>query len=246
MLKKIIDLLLGFVFVNKCLLCEKLSNDFVCLDCFKKIKFKEQSCIKCGQKNITGEFCEKCKKYFSFNGIMVAGDFKDKNLAKLIKKFKYSFIKDLGYKLGLFLFYFFRENFIKNPIMLNNNNKFTPENSLLIPVPLSKKRLNWRGYNQSQILAEVFSKHSKIPLFEGVKRIKHKKAQAKLSLSERKNNLKNCFSVLNEKKALLQIENKIIIIIDDVSTSGTTLQEVSLEVKKYKPKEIWGLVLAHG
>lgn len=178
---------------------------------------------------------------------MVAGDFKDLKLAKLIKLFKYDFIKEIGQNLALFLSNFLREKNEINPILkTKNKQKFNSNNSLIIFTPLSKKRQRWRGFNQSQILAEFISKKHKIPIFYGLRKIKITENQANLTLEERKNNLKNCFEFTEKELARKNIKDKKIIIVDDVATSGSTIEEISQEIKKYQPKEIWGLVLAHG
>lgn len=238
---------LNLLFTKKCLLCQKFEDTYLCQNCFRSLTFKSQSCPNCGLKNKKGEFCQNCKKYFSYQGIMIAGDFNDKKLSKLIKLFKYKFIKEVGLFLGLFLFNFFENTAWVNPILENKNDSdFNKDNSLIIAAPLSRKRERWRGFNQSQVLAEIISKKSKIPIFNGLKKKKDTKIQSKLKKTERKNNLKDCFEIVNKNESLKIIQGKKIIIIDDVATSGATIEEISKELKKYQPQEIWGLVLAHG
>lgn len=247
-MKKIIRFLINSLFPRECLLCEKETGEYLCLNCFKSLRFKEPSCLACQTKTDLGEFCPNCRQNFSFQGVMVAGDLRDPKIEKLINLFKYSFIKEIGYYLGLFLFKFFKEKNERNPLLKSSpqNLKFNQENSLLIPVPLSKKRIKWRGFNQSQILAQIISEKTQIKVSNNLSKIRESENQAKLKLLERKENLKDCFSFINKDLAIKEIKGKKIIIVDDISTSGSTLEEISRLLKKYQASEIWGLVVAHG
>ena len=244
---RLINFLIDSLFIKKCFLCGKQKNTYLCKTCLKSLRFKEQTCLKCGKNSLNGEFCLKCQTNFTYQGVLVAGDLKNINLKKAINFFKYNFIKEVGYHLGLFLFQFFKEQNESNPIIFKKTTKkFNSKNSIIIPVPLSKKRQRWRGFNQSLILSQVVSTKEKIEIFDGLIKKRNSRNQAQLSLNERRGNLKDCFSFKNEDEALKALRGKKIIIIDDVTTTGSTLEEISQVVKKKNPKEIWGLVLAHG
>ncbi len=244
MLTKIINNWLDFLFPKKCLVCQKDNENYLCFECFKKLQNRKPSCLKCGADSRLGEFCKNCQKDFEITGILVAGNFQDKNLANLIKFYKYNLIKDLSYPLSLFLINFLKEQLIKNPILpqkIKNNRDINLEEFSLLPVPLSDRRLKWRGFNQSELLAQNIAKKFNLELLKDLKRIKNRKPQARLNRSERLINLKNCFKWTGKNLA-----NKKIIIVDDVCTTGTTLNEIAKELKKHQAREIWGLVLAHG
>lgn len=111
---------------------------------------------------------------------------------------------------------------------------------ILIPIPLHPKRLTWRGYNQSEIMAK------KISDLMGYKtdanllvKIKHSTAQAKLNKTQRKENLLNAFEV---KKILT---NQKLLIIDDVATTRSTLNQAAATLKKAQALEVWALTLAY-
>lgn len=241
---KTINTWLNFLFPKNCLICQKDSENYLCFDCFKKLQNKKPSCLKCGADNNLGEFCKDCQKYFEIKGVLIAGNFQDKNLSNLIKYYKYNFVKDLSHPLSLFLINFLKEQIIKNPILPKNNKSDKNINLRefsLIPVPLSNRRLRWRGFNQSELLAQNIAKKFDLELLRELKRIKHQKPQVKLNREERLVNLKDCFKWTGKSLA-----NKKIIIIDDVCTTGATLNEIAKELKKHQAQEIWGLVLAHG
>ncbi|HOZ53224.1 MAG TPA: double zinc ribbon domain-containing protein [bacterium] len=244
MIIKTISTWLDFLFPKKCLICEKDNEDYLCFNCFKKLKNKKPICLECGSETKLGEFCNNCQKNYDLRGILVAGDFNDKNLASLIKSYKYNFIKDLAHPLSLFLINFLKEQLIRNPILpklVNYNQIINLRDFSLLSVPLSKKRLRWRGFNQSELLAQNIAKEFDLELLSDLKKIKHRRPQANLNKEERLINLKNCFEWRGKS-----LSNKKIIIIDDVCTTGATLNEIAVELKKHQAQEIWGLVLAHG
>ena len=108
-------------------------------------------------------------------------------------------------------------------------------------MPLHKKRQRLRGFNQSEQLARAISKNFNLEINHNLIRIKHKKAQAKLHEKNRWENIKNCFSYQGKN-----LNNKNILLIDDVATTGATLNECAKVLKENNAKEVWGLVVAKG
>jgi len=96
------------------------------------------------------------------------------------------------------------------------------DTNLVIPVPLHNSRLKKRGFNQSVLLAELLAKEKGLSLDKFVlKRIKNTVSQTGFSRKERNKNLKNAFQVSKKGK----IEGRNILLVDDVRTTGTTLNE---------------------
>lgn len=243
MFKKILLWGLDFLFPPTCVLCQQ-GEELLCKKCFKSLSGKEAACPKCAKKNNLGEFCSECKQEFYLRGVLVAGDLSDKKLAKLIKLYKYNFISGLGFFLAKFMYNFLKNNVLANPIInpkLNSDKYLNLNNYLIIATPLSKKRLRWRGFNQSAILAEFISCKLNLEISEKLIRVKHQKPQAKLNLNERKNNLQDCFKWTGEN-----LGGQNILLIDDVCTSSSTLNEMAKELTKHQAGVIWGLVLAKG
>lgn len=112
---------------------------------------------------------------------------------------------------------------------------------VLVPVPLHRKRLRERGYNQSELLARQLGKLVKLPVMaDGIIRRQHSPSQARAaSISERRSNVKNAFSCGNRS-----LKNKRIILIDDVATSGATLDACAAALKAAAASSVWGLTLA--
>ena len=113
--------------------------------------------------------------------------------------------------------------------------------NLLIPVPLHKKRLKERGYNQSELLAKEISSALEIPLnCEVLEKVKYTLPQFNLNEKERMENIRGAF----ELKNIELIKGKKLLIIDDIFTTGITVHEVCRVLRKGKPESIYVLTLA--
>jgi ComF family protein len=112
---------------------------------------------------------------------------------------------------------------------------------LIVPVPLHPKRLRWRGFNQSVLLARQISRDYKIPMDPFVlRRNKETPAQTQLTEEERRRNVRAAFTLNPENS----VEGKRILLVDDVYTSGATVNECSRTLKKHAAKEVYVLTLA--
>ena len=112
---------------------------------------------------------------------------------------------------------------------------------IIIPVPISKKRKRERGYNQSLLIAREISSKEKIKLGDKViSKVKNNNTQSKLNKEERAENVKNVYKITNNK----EIINKNILLIDDIFTTGATLNECSRMLKQAGAKKIDVLTIA--
>ncbi len=116
---------------------------------------------------------------------------------------------------------------------------FSPD--IIMPVPLHPKRLRYRGFNQSLVLAHIFYKEQKEKIdCHNLIRIKNTRAQTTLKGDERRLNVINAFSLNNSEK----VKDKQIVIIDDVFTTGTTVNECSRILLKAGAADVHVLTLA--
>lgn len=119
------------------------------------------------------------------------------------------------------------------------------DNPLLIPIPLSKKRLRERGFNQSELLAKEIIKNDLQKLLEldtkSLLKIKDTSPQTKISREKRLKNLADCFQVTKPEI----IRGRNIILIDDVSTTGATLKEAHLTLLASGAKSVIAFTIAH-
>ena len=163
---------------------------------------------------------------------------------KLIRRFKYEpFIKELAETLVLLIITHFQ--------LLDNKPNLA--NFILIPIPLNEKRRRWRGFNQAEEIGKELSKFlparlasqgeagGKLPLVSDcLLRVKNNYPQVELSEKERKENVKDIFFCQNKK----EIFGKKILLVDDVYTTGATMEEAAWVLKKSGAKEVWGIVVA--
>lgn len=231
-MSRIIDVFVDFFFPNVCVICGKNTNNTkssVCHTCIQKIDYiKTSHCVTCYQPLPDGgAHCWQCKRTkYHFEIIIAVGKYTG-ILRELILKFKE---KD-----------FLKENL--GEILLNalKSNLNIDKIDYIVPVPLSKKREFYRGYNQAMLLAEYISgKTGKNIIVNNLIRVKNTKAQYELNREERLLNLKDVF----ELKEPWFFKNKSIVIIDDIATTCSTLEECSRVLRKSGAKNVYGLVLA--
>lgn len=240
MIRTIWDNVINIFLPKCCVLCRGIltdkNNRHLCDPCRNKLK------------PINGLFCQKCGKplpeggahcYFCrtagvsgthFEYIRAAGVYEGV-LKEVIHKFKYQDKDFLVDDLSEFL-------------IQQSKDKFNwIEIDFIVPIPLHKKSEHKRGYNQAKLLAEKVAIYFSKPLiFGNLIRVRKTKAQMQLPREKRLINLVDAFTILEP----IIFKNKNILLIDDVSTTGTTIEECAKVVKRAGVKKIWGLVLAHG
>ncbi len=203
-------------------------------------------CLNCGRDGYW--LCDRCLDQIKINqspaamtiavdsplsGVWIAADYNDKILAAAIKSFKYQFLPDLGQRLAELQFKYLSGN----PIFCSRHFDF------IVPVPLSRRRLNWRGFNQSAILAAELCRRLNQPLAKNLlSRRYHTHPQVGLPAAERLSNVKGIFAA---NRAYCFAGAKILLI-DDVVTSGATLGECAGTLLAAGAAEVWAAVIAHG
>jgi ComF family protein len=112
---------------------------------------------------------------------------------------------------------------------------------ILVPVPMHQKRLRERGYNQSSLLARELSKLIDLPVVDDcLIRQRHTPPQARTAtVDERRSNIADAFACRDHR-----LRDKQVLLIDDVSTSGATLDACAAALKASGATSVWGLVMA--
>ncbi|MCF7795769.1 ComF family protein [Patescibacteria group bacterium] len=231
---KIKYFLLDTFFPNKCINCGK-TCDFLCKNCLNLIhKVSLNECLFCKNKCNFG-ICKKCSLNKHFDGIFCLFNYRD--VKNLLKDMKYNGFYDICRFFGEILGDFYVEN--------NINSYFKNYKILLVPVPMHKKRLKKRGYNQTLKISEAFSYKTKINIYDKILfRTRNTIKQATLSEKERRKNLKGVFGCNLEKISNLDIENSVVLLLDDVITTGSTLSECSICLRKYGFKKVYVIAIA--
>lgn len=234
--QKIKEFILDTLFPISCLSCGT-ANEWICKECLTKTPLKNnQNCPFC-EKVITpnGRVCFNCHKKSSLDGLLVVASYKNKLVSSAVHYYKYRFVKDLSFPLG--------EIMIKK-IMCSEFS--LPD--IIIPVPLHKKRLRWRGFNQAQLLAKYLGKNMTpgldIPVRDDlIQRYRYTSPQMKIrNYSQRKKNIEGAFRLKENIKK--EIQEKSILLVDDIATTGATLFECAKILKKFGAKQVFGIVIA--
>jgi len=236
--------LLDIIFPIECLGCG-VAGQWLCKNCHAHIELRQNFCCPdCGLSSNFGSFCTTCQSRHSLSGILSAVDYHNNLVQQSIKIFKYRFVSSLGEELSFFL----GQGIEKAQILCSARHEKYPQifmnwcGVLLLPVPLHQKRRRWRGFNQAEILAEAFLKIMPMDYdATSLRRIRYTKPQANLKREERLFNLKNSFIWQGGS-----LTNRRVILIDDVATTGATLEECARALKAAGACEIWGLVIAKG
>lgn len=189
-LKRLKNWLLDIVFPRYCLGC-RAEGFYVCHDCFKKIPVNiSVACFVCGRRSPDGRVCAPCRQKIHppLAGLLVASDWQNELLKKIIYAYKYNFIRELSSPLSQIMINF---------LMTNNFNNLSPKEIILVPVPLHKKRFVWRGFNQAEDLAQKISDYFSLPQNnELLWRFHHTLPQAEMTKQlEREKNIQSAFSL---------------------------------------------------
>jgi ComF family protein len=225
--------LLDIFFPPFCLGCQK-EGTYLCEDCFSLIEVLErQFCPGCGKISISGRTCRNCQKHTKLNGLFSAVSYQNFLVKKIIRSFKYApYIKELAGNLSFLIITHFK---ILDKI---------PEIDFIIPVPLSKKKLKKRGFNQAEEISKGVANYLGKPVINNILlKIKETPSQTDLNQLERKENVKGVFSL--KLNSLNEIRGKKILLIDDIFTTGSTMEECARILKEIgKVREVWGAVVA--
>ena len=218
---------LDLLFPRWCLGCGR-EGDIICSSCYARLpQIEPPLCPQCGIPQPEGIPCPACENQdhaidgirspFRFEGVM----------RQAVHQFKYKNLRAAAEPLAELLWSYLKDN----PV----------EGDILVPVPLYGKRLRERGYNQSALLARELSRLSGLPLETNcLTRSRYSSPQAKAaSAGERRQNVCGAFTCRNTN-----LKGKRVILIDDVATSGATLDACAAALKDGGAAFVWGLTLA--
>lgn len=235
-LKKIGIVILDTLFPISCLGCG-MPKEYLCKECLSVFPRRErQRCPTCLKKTTPhGEACFDCSHLNALDGLFAGSFYRAPLVSHTLHTFKYSFIPGLAKPLGMWLAERIREINLPLP-------------GLILPVPLHPRRLRFRGFNQSALLAEVLA-NELTPLLDTtivrnvLLRTRYTKPQMKThTKEERLKNLLGAFAL--DTKSISLLQGKSIWLIDDVSTTGTTLEECATILKNAGAKSVFGIVVA--
>jgi len=219
----------NWLFPKKCINCQQLNaqdHHPCCEKCYPLLPFQAHACQQCGQCLAANhDFCGRCiESPPAYDACFCPFEYQPP-ISDQIQHFKYHQKPELAKSLAQLM-----------AVEINNHQIERPD--ILIPVPLHISRLRERGYNQSQLLSKSLGQLLDIPSdHQLIEKNKKTPPQAQLSLKERTKNIKRCFKI---KKTFPM---KTVAIVDDVVTTGTTVNEIAKILKKNGVDyvQVWGI-----
>lgn len=201
--------------------------------------FFPQVCAICGNLN-ENSLCVKCTKiletFAKFEMIETKPHFENKNFQNFMYVFHYEgvirkLILDYKFHEKSYIYVSFVNFILKNKKIFEKLKSY----DTIIPVPISKKRMKERGYNQSLLIARKLSKALNIESQENcLIKTKNIIEQSKLNREQRKQNIQNVYELKKEQI----LKDKKILLIDDIYTTGNTVNECCKMLQKAMPKKI--------
>lgn len=227
---KVANFFLDLVFPKICQGCQA-EGTYFCPSCQLRVKPPITRCFVCNKNSLLGQTHAECgSKNFALDGLMVAAPYETLGIRDLIWNLKYNGVTEISEALGLiladYLIHFDLLDFFIS--------------SLVVPVPLHRLRQKLRGFNQAEFIARNFASRLGLAFVPALQRSKKIKSQVDLERRDRFENVKNAFLL----EAKIDVSGKQILLIDDVATTGATLNECAKILRKNGASQIWGLVLA--
>lgn len=221
------DRVLWLFFTNRCPYCGEVlgKDETICKDCEENLPvIKGKKCKYCGAEKSR---CN-CKKHkLGFDGITSPYYYED-TIKKCIIRFKFSNKLILGTTLAKDMATAVKEDF--------QDKKF----DFVCFVPFSKLQVLRRNYNQSEVLAENLAKELKLPLYNVLEKLFETKSQHKMNSRGRKGNVFGVYDVKNG----MNVKGKTILLVDDVKTSGSTLDDCAWILKIRGANEVYCVTAA--
>ncbi len=226
-LGKLVEAAVDSFFPRQCVGCGRI-GDFICPDCVAKLpRLLPPSCPRCGRPQASDIVCPDCwQRQSGIDGIRSPYRFEEV-IRRAIHELKYRNLRAIAPRLAWLL----ADYLSANPLA----------GDALIGVPLHPRRLRERGYNQSGLIARELGKQTGLPVIEDcLVRVKQAKPQVRAAdVEERRRNVADAFVCRDER-----VRGKEIILIDDVCTSGATLEACAAALKHRGATAVWGLTLA--
>jgi len=218
--------LFNYLFPPVCSSCKK-EGEFLCKKCISGLNIS-------GIKPISHHPSSLEFKYL--DGVIYGLDYGTNPAIKAaVRQFKYRFTKELVEYFG---------GLIADKLKQLRMNR--GKTLVLIPVPLHRRRLHYRGFNQAELIARSVSEKfgERIEVRTLLKRIRHTSQQAKLSKLERQENLDSAFVIDDFEYFDNFLEGRLFFVVDDVCTTGATLDNCAKVLKKAGVGKVYGLVVA--
>ncbi len=218
--------LLDLLYPPRCVGCGQIGTLYCerCLDSVSVVPLP--CCSLCGQPQEVPGLCSQCAvRPLRIDGIRSLALFEG-TLREAIHCFKYKYMRALAVPLGDMLVEFWSKSLFSVDV--------------LVPVPLHRRRLRERGYNQAQLLAQHLGFAVDVPVVcDVLRRVRYTASQTRLGVHERRQNVADAFCCIDSS-----LQGKRVFLIDDVCTTGSTLEACSVALEAGGAASVWALTLA--
>jgi ComF family protein len=210
----------------------RYEEGFLCSDCYSRLRLIENYCPRCAaevnQFADTRDGCQHCRgERLAFDGAVSAARY-DGIARDILLRFKSGKNRVAGIPLSNLLIDSLRDA------------SFIQDITAVVSVPLSRKGLGERGFNQAEFLARRVAEAFQLPLStSNLVKVKETAPQAQLTPTERRSNVKGAFKLRRPQK----FSDKTILLVDDVMTTGATLSECALALKKADAREVYAAIV---
>lgn len=233
--------LITTLFPKRCPICLRIlpasQNITICPTCRDKLTFVHQpSCYRCGKPllDFEEEYCYDCKRHPKSFDRGFAVMLYDKNTKFSMTQFKYHNKRE------------FSDFYIQESLRLYLNIFSTLSIQAILPVPVHEKKKKERGYNQAELLAKTLSHYLSIPAYSSILiRSVYTAPQKELSPKERLNNLSKAFDINPAFQSNCHLL-KTVLLIDDIYTTGSTLEACTRVLKKHGVQTVYTLCICIG
>src|SRR3989339_1026643 len=212
------------LFPAYCLGCGK-EGILVCKDCLQTLDCSGVFCCPvCHASSLNGKVCEICMAQSYLDRHVAITQYKEKGLVgDMLHMFKYSYVEDMAQ--------------ILRDMAIKFSQVYSFDVDIVVCVPLHRRRLAQRGFNQAEEIARISSQVFDIPFHSILRRCRHTRQQAKLNREGRLVNLIDAFEIIKND---FDLNNKRVLLVDDVLTTGSTMQECAKVLKGAGAKEVIG------
>lgn len=221
-------MLLDLLFPKACISCQKYGS-YICDTCSVLITRHNQTCIVCGHLSPYGRTHKECQKHTPLDGTILATEYKNLTRAAL---------HQIKYKMNFAILSEILDITLKRKKIDEcvHNESF----NLCTEVPMHQFKQNQRGFNQATLIAEWIEKEYSIQHLPLLVKTKQTTPQMQLRREERIFNTKEVFAIKN----CAMVKEQKILLVDDVTTTASTLEECASLLKKAKAYKVWAIVLA--
>lgn len=207
-------------------------GEFLCLSCRATLSFSAPTCPICSQRNFDGILCLACQENSGLRRFIAPFSYHDFLIRNLIYAYKYEGVRELKT--------FFADEIVSG--MQAYGIRPNAE-SILVPIPLARSRERERGFNQARLLAEEIGQRISLPVRMALRRTRATAPQIEMeSYDHRRNNMHGAFAAADATLT----RHKTVILVDDVYTSGATLEEAARVIRSLHARTVWALTIAKG